>query len=624
MPCFFGMGAYCAAHVVNSSRPAHSGCRPNWCRWPAGSAGLFFGYVFGWLVTKQRATAFAMITMGLGELVSAAALMFMGFFGGEGGITIDRVMDTSLFGVKYTSSWQVYYLMLAWAFIAAALMRLQTQTPLGSMANAARDNFERAQFVGYDPRMVRLCQFALSGFFAGIGGGLYVLIYEIVTFDTVSAAKSANALLAVYIGGAGGFFGPILGTIVVVLLQSGVSLLSNAWLLYVGVLFIVMVMYAPGGHDRADLHACADLARRPAARTGAALCAGTSAGAVGAAGLRAAGRTGVLHYHRRRAGQEVLDRRPPRSTPRRRCHGSSPRRAGAWRAVAAPRGTRLPRALGRADGRRQVRTAPRYRRQGAGGDVMSADVAGVPAVELRDVCKKFGATEIIRGVNLSIPRGERHAIIGPNGAGKTTLFNLISGRFPISSGSITVNGQSIADLAPQEINRLGLSRSFQITSIFPRMSVFENIRCGLLWSQGYRYSFWHLLGRQKALNAAADQLLERLKLSDRRNLQAGLLSYAEQRALEIGITIAGGAEIILLDEPTAGMSHSETDSAVALIRSVSEGKTLIMVEHDMSVVFGLADRITVLVYGEVIASDAPTAIRGNAAVQEAYLGTVAA
>jgi branched-chain amino acid transport system ATP-binding protein len=247
-----------------------------------------------------------------------------------------------------------------------------------------------------------------------------------------------------------------------------------------------------------------------------------------------------------------------------------------------------------------------------------------PAIELRDVCKSFGRTEIIRGVNLSIPRGERHAIIGPNGAGKTTLFNLISGRFAITSGSITVNGQSTADLAPQEINRLGLSRSFQITSIFPRMTVFENIRCGLLWSQGYRYSFWHLLGNQKELNLAADRLLERLKLADRRNLQAGLLSYAEQRALEIGITIAGGAEIILLDEPTAGMSHSETESAVALIRTVSEGKTLIMVEHDMSVVFGLADRITVLVYGEVIASDAPTAIRGNAAVQEAYLGAAAA
>jgi branched-chain amino acid transport system permease protein len=212
-----------------------------------GVGGLIFGALFGYVATKQRATAFAMITMGLGELVAACALMFMGFFGGEGGISTDRVVDTSLFGIPYSSPWQVYCLVVAWTAIAAILMRLQTQTPLGRMANACRDNFERAQFVGYDPRMVRFFQFTLSGFFAGIGGGLYVLVYEIVTFDTVAAAKSATALLATYIGGAGSFLGPVLGTILVVLLQSGVSLLSNAWLLYVGVLFIIMVMYAPGG-----------------------------------------------------------------------------------------------------------------------------------------------------------------------------------------------------------------------------------------------------------------------------------------------------------------------------------------------------------------------------------------
>jgi branched-chain amino acid transport system ATP-binding protein len=246
------------------------------------------------------------------------------------------------------------------------------------------------------------------------------------------------------------------------------------------------------------------------------------------------------------------------------------------------------------------------------------------AVSLRDVHKGFGRTQIIRGVSLDIPRGQRHAMIGPNGAGKTTLFNLISGRFPVSSGTIELHGRSIHGRAPHEINRLGLSRSFQITSIFPRLTVFENIRCGLLWARGYRYSFWHLLGSERALNEETDRLLERLNLQNRRSIPAGLLSYAEQRALEIGITVAGGAEIILLDEPTAGMSHSETEYAVALIRSVSEGKTLLVVEHDMNVVFGLAEVITVLVYGEIIASGPPAAIRGDRAVQEAYLGTEAA
>lgn len=245
------------------------------------------------------------------------------------------------------------------------------------------------------------------------------------------------------------------------------------------------------------------------------------------------------------------------------------------------------------------------------------------ALRLTDVRKSFGPTEIIRGIDLDIALGERHAIIGPNGAGKTTLFNLISGRFPITSGSITLNGTRIDGLEPQRINHLGLSRSFQITSIFHRMTVFENIRCALLWPQGYRYSFWSPLWRQNDLNRRAEQLLDELNLSERRDLQAGLLSYAEQRALEIGITIAGGATVILLDEPTAGMSHSETEYAVTMIKRVTEGKTLVMVEHDMRVVFGLSDTISVVVYGEVIASGKPEDIRANRAVQEAYLGALA-
>jgi branched-chain amino acid transport system ATP-binding protein len=246
------------------------------------------------------------------------------------------------------------------------------------------------------------------------------------------------------------------------------------------------------------------------------------------------------------------------------------------------------------------------------------------ALALRNVTKTFGQTEIIRGVNLDIARGERHAIIGPNGAGKTTLFNLISGRFPLSSGEILLNDARVDRLPPHKINRMGLSRSFQITSIFHRLSVFENLRCALLWSMGYRYSFWTPLGVQRELTERTDMMLENLNLSPRRDTAAGLLSYADQRALEIGMTIAGGASVILLDEPTAGMSNTETDNAVELIRRVSVGKTLVMVEHDMKVVFDLADVITVLVYGQVIASGTPQAVRANPAVQEAYLGALEA
>lgn len=242
------------------------------------------------------------------------------------------------------------------------------------------------------------------------------------------------------------------------------------------------------------------------------------------------------------------------------------------------------------------------------------------ALQLDDLHKSFGKAEIIRGVNLDIGRGERHAIIGPNGAGKSTLFNLITGRFAPTSGVVRLHGNNLAGKAPFEINRMGLSRSFQITNIFPKMSVFENVRCSLLWSKGYKYSFWNLVSRSTDLTEATDQILEQINLTSRRELPAGVLSYAEQRALEIGITIAGGADVIMLDEPTAGMSHSETDYIVDLIRKVTENKTLIMVEHDMGVVFGLADRISVLVYGEIIATGRPEDVRGNPKVQEAYLG----
>ena len=243
------------------------------------------------------------------------------------------------------------------------------------------------------------------------------------------------------------------------------------------------------------------------------------------------------------------------------------------------------------------------------------------ALELKAIHKSFGKTQIIRGIDLAVEAGERVAIIGPNGAGKSTLFNLISGRFAPTSGEIWLGSHRIDGKQPFEINRLGLSRSFQITNIFPKLSVFENIRCAVLWSLGYKYSFLKFLADLDDANDLAEQYMERIRLDRKRDVLAMNLTYAEQRALEIGITIAGGAEVILLDEPTAGMSKSETLRFIQLIRQVTEGKTLLTVEHDMGVVFGLADKIAVVVYGEVIAFGTPDAVRSNPKVQEAYLGS---
>jgi branched-chain amino acid transport system ATP-binding protein len=252
---------------------------------------------------------------------------------------------------------------------------------------------------------------------------------------------------------------------------------------------------------------------------------------------------------------------------------------------------------------------------------MSArQAAGEPVLELRDLHKSFGETKIIQGVNLTVTRNERHALIGPNGAGKSTLFNLVSGHYVPSAGDIVLEGRSIAGLSPHIINRRGLSRSFQITDVFPRMSVAENLRISVMGRHGYRLTMFRPISGLHAVNAEVDELIDKLRLGKRRDDLAGDLAYSEQRTLEIGMSLATNPSILLLDEPTAGMSREETAYIVELIRTVTEGRTLLVVEHDMNVVFTLCDRISVLVYGEIIASGLPAEVRGNARVQEAYLG----
>ncbi len=242
------------------------------------------------------------------------------------------------------------------------------------------------------------------------------------------------------------------------------------------------------------------------------------------------------------------------------------------------------------------------------------------AIEIRDLRKSFGATAIIRGTDLAVRDGERLALIGPNGAGKSTLFGLISGQLRPNSGSIQLYGEEVAGRSPYQLARAGLGRSFQVSNLFQALSVRENLCIAAMSSQGLRLG---VLGRLRAhamLQDRVEAMLDTVDLSARANTPVRDLSYAEQRLLEIGMTVAGDPRCILLDEPSAGMSRAETQRVLALIQRISQGRTLIMIEHDMNVVFGLADRIAVLVYGQVVVVDTPEAVRQHPEVRAAYFG----
>lgn len=239
---------------------------------------------------------------------------------------------------------------------------------------------------------------------------------------------------------------------------------------------------------------------------------------------------------------------------------------------------------------------------------------------LDHLCKSFGPVEVTRDVSLSIHQGERHALIGPNGAGKSTLFHLISGNYKPTSGRILLDGQEIGGLDPAQVNRRGLARSFQITNIFAGLSVFENLRLAVMRRYGLQFNIWRRVTHLRRVNDEVDGLLQQIRLGAKAHSIAGDLPYSDQRSLEIGMSLASDPKVILLDEPMAGMSHEETDYTTGLIREITAGRTLMIVEHDMDVIFNLADRITVLVYGEVIATGTPQEIRESARVKEAYLG----
>ncbi len=415
---------------------------------------------------------------------------------------MNRTAGPPFLGITFGPQIQVYYLIALYTFACTAAMFAFTRTPLGRMLNAVRDNPERVEFIGYSTQRVRYLSFVIAGFFAGIAGGMYAVHFEIATPDVVGAGRSGAYLLFTFLGGATFFFGPIIGAVLMVVGFALFSEVTKAWQLYLGLIFMFMVMYAPGGIASLLMMNLRVAAHKKLHRLWRWYALLTATALVMLAGFAALDRNDLcapVRLGRRDDG--ALPRDDARHRHRdavARCHG---RGAGRIRCL-----------RGRAQALRERLG------QGAGGDRGDHDVQGAVmttaphAVELRRLCKSFGKTEIIRGCDLTVAPGERVGIIGPNGAGKSTLFNLISGRFGPTSGEILLNGRRIDGLKPYEINRLGLARSFQITNIFGRLSVFENLRCGLLWAMGYRYAFWKFLADLTDANERAEQLLAMIRL----------------------------------------------------------------------------------------------------------------
>jgi branched-chain amino acid transport system ATP-binding protein len=241
-------------------------------------------------------------------------------------------------------------------------------------------------------------------------------------------------------------------------------------------------------------------------------------------------------------------------------------------------------------------------------------------LQVKDVYKDFSGLKVLMGVTFTVKANEKHAIIGPNGAGKTTLFNIISGKYRPSSGSILFRENEVGGLSPYVLNHLGMCRSFQITNIFQNLTVFENVCAGVRSHAGLRYHLFRTLDRQLKIIARAEQIIEQVGLAEVKQRPAYELSYGQQRVLEIGIALSSEPELVLLDEPTAGMTREETEEMVKLMMSVAENRTLMIIEHDMDVVFSLADTISVVHNGTILASGKPDAIRNDPRVKDAYLG----
>jgi branched-chain amino acid transport system ATP-binding protein len=531
---FFGFAAYAAAlsqlHWFHESLV-----------WPvlfAIAASALLGLATGFFVLQRRGVYFSLLTLAFTALAFFIAFRWTEFTGGESGL---RGIVRPAFGAIDLNDQRVFYAVTAVVVFVAAWMLLRiVRSPFGSVLVAIRENEQRVRFVGYPVRAYKLVAFVISATIVGTAGSLFAFLKSIVSADTVHVSFSGEIVALTIIGGTRSFLGPVLGALFYILFRELLSGYTDAWMFWLGLLFMAFILYSPAG----------------------------------LAGLG----TRLWAQYRKLAGRADHE-------------------------AAAMAGRQEP---------QSGVAVPEFLRR--------AERDGAALLECAAVRKRYGAFVAVDRADLRVADRSLHALIGPNGAGKTTLFNVISGLNPADGGTIRLSGRRIDGERAEDVVRLGVARSFQITNLFPSLSVAENLRLACQARDPARFALWRPASSLMQVGAETEALIRFLGLNGLERVPVSNLSYGGQRLMEIGLPLASRPRLLLLDEPLAGLAAAERERIAALIRSLVSEMAILLVEHDMDRVFQLADRITAMNEGRVIAEGAPAEVRSDAELQRVYLG----
>ncbi len=526
---WFGLGAYIAA-LVALALPGNALILPLVVAVGL-SAAIAAG--FGWLMLRRRGVYFSLMTLALSALGFTIAFRWTSVTGGENGL--GGVERPVLLGIDLNDNMNFYLLVALIALLAAGLMWRFVNSPLGHVLEAIRENETRATALGYDTQRYKLAAFVLSASITALAGVLLLYKNRLTSAEPMSIVFSGELLAMTVIGGMRGFLGPALGAVFYILFREYLSIYTENWLLWFGLVFMGFVLFA---------------------------------------------RDGLVGI-----GRQIATRLFP-----------GPDTAAAMsdrRVEALP----LP-AMLRARG-------------DAAGSVLKA----------QDMVKSFGAFRAVDGVSIDVRDRSLHALIGPNGAGKTTAFNLLSGMLTPDSGQVTLSGHQVAGLSADRIAGLGMGRSFQITSLFPDLSVAENVRLAIQAGDPARMNPWTPATGIARINDKAAEIIAWVGLAGMERAKAGSLSYGGQRLLDLGLALANHPRVLLADEPLAGLSVAERERVGNLIKQVSADIPVLLVEHDIDRVFSLADHVTVMNEGKVLLDGTVDDARNSDAVREIYIGS---